>query len=92
MLRIAKTLPGELAGDVDPEDYGFEVIREEPPDKQDSARRVARLYTQIFERTGMVIPPLERYLEEAGEPSPSADVDESAVTGDGEDQRDDPDV
>jgi hypothetical protein len=82
MLRIAKTLPGELEGDVDPEDYGFEVIREEPPDPQESARRVAHLYGQIFQRTGMVIPPLERYLEEAGERSPSAEGDKPSPAGD----------
>lgn len=86
MLRIAKTLPGELEGNVDPEDYGFEVIREEPPNKHEAARQVARLYAQILDRTGMVIPPFERYLSEAGEPSPSAGVGSSAAGGDGDDR------
>lgn len=64
IFRIEKTLPGELEGRVNPEDYGFDVIREEPPDAQESARRVARLYKQALERTGMVMPAIERYLDE----------------------------
>lgn len=62
MIRIEKTLPGELEGDIDPEDYGFEVIREEPPDEQEAAVRVGSLYAQVKERTGLVIPSLEPYL------------------------------
>jgi hypothetical protein len=66
MLRIAKTLPGELEGKINPEDYGFDVIREEPPDEEETARRIERLYRQVQERTGMVIPAIERYLDETG--------------------------
>lgn len=62
MIRIEKTLPGELEGDIDPEDYGFEVIREEPPDKREAAARVGHLYSQVKERSGIVIAPLEPYL------------------------------
>ncbi len=62
MIRIEKTLPGELEGDIDPEDYGFEVIRQEPPDEREAAARVGSLYAQVKERTGLVIPPLEPYL------------------------------
>jgi len=74
MIRIAKTLPGELIGDVNPEDYGFKVIKEEPPDEAESARRVARLYEQIKERTGITLVATERYLAEAAERSPSGKV------------------
>lgn len=62
MIRIEKTLPGELDGDIDPEDYGFEVIKEEPPDEGEAAVRVGHLYAQVKERTGIVISPLEPYL------------------------------
>lgn len=71
MIRIAKTLPGELIGQVNPEDYGFKVIKEEPPDEAESARRVARLYEQIKERTGLTLVATERYLAEAAERSSS---------------------
>ena len=67
MIRVARTLPGELDGDINPEDYGFEVIKEEPPDESDAASRVADLYAQIRERTGLIIPPIEKYLEDAAE-------------------------
>jgi hypothetical protein len=67
MIRIARTLPGELEGKVNPEDYGFEVIKEDPPNETESARRVAHFYAQIKERTGMIIPPIEKYLEDSGE-------------------------
>jgi hypothetical protein len=62
MIRIEKTLPGELEGDVDPAAYGFEVIRQEPPDEEEATARVGQLYAQLKERTGMVIPRLEPYL------------------------------
>jgi hypothetical protein len=75
-FRIEKTLPGELEGKIHPEDYGFEIIREEPPDSRESARRVARLYDQVKE-TGMVIPAIERYLDETPS-SPQADAGGSA--------------
>jgi hypothetical protein len=78
MIRIEKTLPGELEGDIDPEDYGFEVIREEPPDEREAAARVGHLYAQVKERTGRVIPPLEPYLAELpGRPrNPGPESDE----------------
>ena len=41
-VRIARTLPGELIGEVNPEDYGFGVIREEPPDEAEAAIRCRR--------------------------------------------------
>jgi hypothetical protein len=62
MIRIEKTLPGEVEGDIDPEDYGFEVIREEPLDRAEATARVGQLYAQVKARTGMTIPPLEPYL------------------------------
>jgi hypothetical protein len=71
MIRIAKTLPGELIGDVNPEDYGFKVIKEDPPGEAESARRVAQLYEQIKERTGITLVATERYLAEAAERSTS---------------------
>jgi hypothetical protein len=80
MIRISRTLPGELEGDINPEDYGFEVIKEDPPDDSEAARRVAQLYAQIQERTGMVIPPIEKYLEDAAEttePLPGVDGPET---------------
>ena len=66
VLRMDKTLPGELEGKVNPEDYGFDIIHEEPPNDQEAAERVARLYEQVKERTGVEIPVIDRYLDEAG--------------------------
>jgi hypothetical protein len=64
MIRIERTLPGELEGDIHPEDYGFEVIKEPPPSRQEVIARVGYLYAQVKERTGMVIDTLEPYLTE----------------------------
>ena len=61
-MRIARALPGEIDGDIDPEDYGFEVIKEEPPDDEEATERVGRLYAQVKERTGLMIPELEPCL------------------------------
>jgi hypothetical protein len=66
MIKLAKALPGELEGDIDPEDYGFEVIKEEPPSEEETAERVGRLYAQAKERTGVVIPQLEEFLRSTG--------------------------
>lgn len=63
MPRITRFLRGELEGDVDPEDYGFDVVRKDPPDDAEAAARVGALYAQVKERTGVVIPKLEPYLE-----------------------------
>jgi hypothetical protein len=65
VLRLEKTLPGELEGKVNPEDYGFDTIHEEPPNDQEAAERVSRLYEQVKERTGVEIPAIDRYLDEA---------------------------
>jgi hypothetical protein len=65
MSRFAKTLPGELTDEVNPKDFGFDVIREEPLSEEQMTRLVKQLYLQTKERTGMVSPPIERYLEEA---------------------------
>jgi hypothetical protein len=70
-LRLEKTLPGELEGKVNPEDYGFDTIREDPPDDQEAAERVARLYEQVKERTGVAVPAIDRYLDEAGTREPT---------------------
>lgn len=79
MIRIERTLPGELEGDIDPEDYGFDVITEEPPSRQERTERVGRLYAQAKERTGVVIPSLEPYLVAVSE-EPSSDSDSSVDT------------
>lgn len=62
MLHIARTLPGELDGTFDPRDYGFDVIREEPPGPWECDERVAALYQQILDRTGMHMPKLDPVL------------------------------
>jgi len=64
MLRIARTLPGELQDSINPEDYGFGVVKRMPPPAHESSERVRRLYAQVKERTGVVIPRLESYLKE----------------------------
>jgi hypothetical protein len=65
MNRFARTLPGELINDVDPEEFGFDVIREQPLSEQELAGLVEQLYMQTKERNGMVSPPIERYLAAA---------------------------
>ena len=55
-------MPGELDGTFDPRDYGFEVIREEPPGPWESDQRVAALYQQILDRTGVKIPSIDPIL------------------------------
>jgi len=51
-----------MEGDIDPEDYGFGVIKEEPPTEAEAMERVGRLYAQVKERTGAIIPELEPCL------------------------------
>lgn len=63
MIRIGKTLPGELDGTLRPEDYGFEVIHEEPPGLWESDERVASLYRQVLDRTGTPIHVFDDVLE-----------------------------
>jgi hypothetical protein len=65
MIMITRVLPGEREGEIDPEDFGFEIIRVEPPDEAEAAARVGALYAQVKERTGVEIPKTERYLAEA---------------------------
>jgi hypothetical protein len=62
MLRIARTLPGELQGRINPKDYGFSAVKHTRPSAHESKERVRRLYYQAKERTGIVIPRLESYL------------------------------
>jgi hypothetical protein len=63
-IRIERLLPGELEGDVKPEDYGFDLIPGEAPSEAEARQRIRALYSQAKERTGRVIPELEPYLNE----------------------------
>ncbi|MEV6636759.1 hypothetical protein AB0M54_39085 [Actinoplanes sp. NPDC051470] len=63
MIQIRRLLPGELEGNVNPEDYGFDVIDDLPPSDDEADRRVGELYARAKERTGIVIPALEPYLQ-----------------------------
>ncbi|MFD3403442.1 hypothetical protein ACFWUU_22350 [Kribbella sp. NPDC058693] len=65
MIRISRPLPGELTGDINPEDFGFDVIPDDPLTPEEEARIKASLYRDMKERTGTTIPELERYLDEA---------------------------
>ena len=64
-ISIEKPLPGELEGKVDPEDYGFGVIKDEPQSEDEIAQRVGRFYARLKDRTGLVIPALEPFLGES---------------------------
>jgi hypothetical protein len=64
-MRLVKLLPGEIDGEINPEDYGFDVIPDVPPAGTEAATRVAVLYAQTKDRTGVVIPKLESFLAEA---------------------------
>jgi hypothetical protein len=60
---IEKMFPGELEGDINPEDYGFGVIREEPLTPGQAAELVNALYSQVKERTGLSMPKVEDYID-----------------------------
>ncbi|WP_328524067.1 hypothetical protein [Kribbella sp. NBC_00359] len=62
MLRISRPLPGEISGQIKPEDFGFEVIEDEPLTPEEEAEIKASLYGDMKERTGTIIPELEPYL------------------------------
>ena len=86
MIHIERTLPGEIEGNIDPEDYGFDVIKEEPPSEEEATERVGRLYAQVKERTGRVIPELEPCLAavsgwSSGEDSTPTPEDGDETTG-----------
>jgi hypothetical protein len=65
MIVVDRLLPGELDGTLHPEDYGFDVIKEEPPADDELATRIGLFYARAKERTGVVIPALEPYLARA---------------------------
>jgi hypothetical protein len=78
VISIEKLLPGELDGNVDPEAFGFDVIREDPPSEDEAARRVGRFYARTKELTGVVIPKLEPYLTAISRNDRAIDVAEEA--------------
>jgi hypothetical protein len=59
---IIRVLPGELDDEVNPEDFGFDVIPVEPPGEAETAARISALYAQVKERTGVTVPKIEEYL------------------------------
>ena len=64
MVRIEKPLPGEFEGTLDPEEYGFSVIKDDlMSSDEEQTRQVEELYAKAKERTGITIPALEEYLE-----------------------------
>lgn len=67
VITIEKLLPGELEGNIDPGDYGFEVIKEDPPSDEELRLRAALFYRRAKQRTGVVIPSLEPYLTTVAE-------------------------
>jgi hypothetical protein len=62
MISFGRVLPGEREGKINPEDYGFKVIREAPPTEEEEAAIIGDVYAKTKERTGMVIPELEEFL------------------------------
>jgi hypothetical protein len=62
LVKVTRVLPGELEDDVNPEDFGFDVVPVEPPSEAEAAARISALYTQVKERTGVTIPKIEEYL------------------------------
>lgn len=77
MIRISRPLPGEVTGDINPEDFGFEVFEDEPLTPEQEAEIKASLYRDMKERTGTVIPELERYLGKTAATSAGQDSDPS---------------
>jgi hypothetical protein len=61
MLKITRRSPGENDDRIDPVDFGFEIIHAEPADESEAAR-IAILYAQVKERTGVEITRIEHYL------------------------------
>lgn len=70
MLRIERFQPGELEGEIDPRDYGFEVIKQEPPSEREMANELGSLYARAKRRTGVTIPELEPLLPDEGSDCP----------------------
>jgi hypothetical protein len=64
MMRIGRILPGELEGNINPEDYGIQVIKEEEPSGEEAAQRISEIYEGAKERSGVADPKLEKYLGE----------------------------
>lgn len=62
MIYVDRFLPGELEGNVDPTQFGFDVVEVGSPTDEEEATRVRRFYISAKKRTGVVIPTLERYL------------------------------
>lgn len=87
MLKLDKLLPGELDDDIDPRDYGFDVIADEPPSEQEQLDGMIELYVQARERTGVTSPKMERLLRESGVAPAEGPVDEAhpelGAAGDG---------
>lgn len=67
-IRLRRPLPGEIEGRVDPERYGFEVIKDEPQSEEDALEDVRELYEAAKARTGRRVQRIEEFLEitEAG--------------------------
>ena len=62
MIRIERPLPGEWEGTLDPREYGFGVISEEPLSPQEEDLRRAAFYRAVRARSGLDIPSLNPYL------------------------------
>ena len=56
MIQIGRRLPGELEGEIKPEDYRFDFLNEPLPLAGEVALRIVALYEQAKERTGVAIP------------------------------------
>lgn len=83
MIRISRPLPGELTGDINPEDFGFDVILDEPLTPDEEARIKASLYRDMKERTGTTIPELEPYLQQTESSPENPESDQPDATEDG---------
>lgn len=63
-MNTAERRVNELIGDIDPRDYGFDVIVDEPPSEEEQVERVLEVYVQARDRTGVTSPKMERLLEQ----------------------------
>jgi hypothetical protein len=64
MIKIKRMLPGELEGDVNPEDFGFTVTKSEWTSREESVKTMRRIYEVGKQASGVTDPRIEKYIED----------------------------
>jgi hypothetical protein len=64
MVRIKRMIPGELEGDVNPEDFGIQVIKIEKTPRKEAAARMGKMYAEAREVSKIADPRIEKFIGE----------------------------